>query len=97
MTSQPQQQKFVVSFDTNGGEPIESIKAIDGEVIGLPIPTKEGYLFSDWNNTYEPKALIDISSDVELEAAWDKAIIINLIDQSEQIKNTLLVRETTSK
>ena len=69
----------------------------DRYLVTEEIPIKEGYLFSDWNNTYGPKALIDISSDVELEAAWDKAIVINLIDQSEQIKNTLLVRETTSK
>ena len=71
MTPQPQQQKFVVSFDTNGGEPIESIKAIDGEVIGLPIPTKEGYYFTGWEFEDE-KGLYQYKIDkhITFKAGW---------------------------
>ena len=68
---QLQGEKFVVSFDTNGGEPIESIKATAGEVIGLPIPTKEGYYFTGWEFEDE-KGLYQYKIDkhITFKAGW---------------------------
>lgn len=40
---------FTVSFDTNGGSHIESVKVMHGEIVPMPeTPVKEGFVFSKW-------------------------------------------------
>lgn len=43
-------EKFIVTFDTNGGTPITDIKEVEyGACYGeLPTPVKEGYVFAGW-------------------------------------------------
>jgi len=65
---------YTVSFETRGGNIIESMKIIKGEEIEtLPIPQKDGYTFRYWEDKhgtpiYE-KALID--GDIQLYAVWE--------------------------
>ena len=41
-----------VSFETNGGTPVDSIDLLDQSVYGtLPVPTKDGYTFKGWSLT----------------------------------------------
>ena len=40
---------FIISFDSQGGTEVESVKAMYGDVLPeIPEPTKEGYTFKGW-------------------------------------------------
>lgn len=44
-----QNNGFTVSFDTNGGTSVESVKLLHGEVLPEQTdPTREGYVFTGW-------------------------------------------------
>ncbi len=63
-----------VSFDTNGGSTIASIKVVDGDLItGIEAPTKALYLFDAWmiNETTAWNLTSDkVTSDITLTAKW---------------------------
>lgn len=43
------EQKFTVTFDTDGGNEIKALEVKKGEKVTKPEdPTKEGYVFEDW-------------------------------------------------
>ena len=64
-------EKFIVSFDTDGGEPLESIRVSSGEVIALPIPTKENYIFTGWELEGEgPYYQYEITGHMTFKATW---------------------------
>lgn len=67
-----QSQKYTVSFDTNGGTPMESIEVVKGENIkNIQTPEKEGYLFVNWTKDgIEYKADSPITKDISLKANW---------------------------
>ena len=55
------EEEFTVTFDSNGGSPVQSQKIWDGGWVNRPSPepTKSGYLFVDWYK------------DAALTIAWD--------------------------
>lgn len=65
--------KISISFDSSGGNTIESIEQFVDKLYELPIPNKKGYTFDGWYNGSE---LIKISGvwtieeNVELTAKW---------------------------
>lgn len=63
---------YTVTFDTNGGTPIESIKIKKGETIkNAKEPTKEGYLFVSWLKDNQEFSLnTPITEDITLLASW---------------------------
>ena len=66
--------KFTISFDTNGGKSLSSIKVNNGDTSDLPKPEKEGYDFVGWY-TEDGKAFdfnTRITSDIKLIAKWQK-------------------------
>ena len=71
MTPPTNTEKFIVSFDANGGEPIESIEVVSGKVIALPIPTKENYIFTGWEYEGEgPYYQYEITEHMTFKATW---------------------------
>ncbi|MGM9733233.1 MAG: InlB B-repeat-containing protein, partial [Prevotella sp.] len=59
--------EYTVTFNTDGGSEIASIKVAYGSAITLPEnPTKEGYTFKEWENVPETMP----AKDVELKAIW---------------------------
>lgn len=66
------EKKYTVSFDTDGGSEIASIKVKGGEVVSLPeSPVKEGYIFSGWTLNDEIfDATLEIKEDITLKASW---------------------------
>ena len=68
------QKKYTLSFDTNGGEVIDSIEVVENAgVISLPIPKREGYIFKNWqseNEFFYNSILVD--KDMTLVAVWEK-------------------------
>lgn len=66
---------YTVSFNTDGGNEIESIEVTKGEVIeNIETPVKEGYLFVNWlKDGIEYKNDSPIKEDITLTANWVEA------------------------
>ncbi len=66
-------QIYTVTFDTDGGNTIESIVVNEGSTITETIPTKEGYNFLGWYyNDAEFDFTTKIESDITLKAKWEE-------------------------
>lgn len=71
-----QAKKYMITFDTNGGSTVESVKVKEKDQITKPSdPTREGYDFAGW---YYNGKLFDfnkeITKDMKLKAKWVKSI-----------------------
>ena len=67
-----QENKYTISFDTNGGKKLSAIKVNDGDTVNLPKPEKEGYIFVGWY-TEDGKAFdfnTVLTSNIKLIAKW---------------------------
>ena len=70
---------FTVSFDTDGGSHIESIKVMHSETVSIKEePVKEGYIFTGWYTDRDCTNSFDITTDtvttgMTLYAGWEKA------------------------
>ena len=69
----PESEKvYTISFDTDGGSKVNSIKIKANEYASKPTnPTKEGYIFKNW--TLNGKAFswnFKITSNIDLKAVW---------------------------
>lgn len=85
-----------ISFDTNGGEKVDSISVNANVETTLPIPTREGYVFKGWtvegNNvgtTYTP------TEEVTFVAVWNEAFKVTLVNNNETKDVTLVVENGT--
>ncbi len=74
-------KEYVVTFDSDGGSSIESVKVKENEKVEKPSdPTKEGYVFDSW---YLDDEIFDfntkITHDITLVAKWkvDSIILAN--------------------
>ena len=79
--AQWQANKYTVSFDANGGEPVSETKTLDygSEYGNLPTTTREGYTFLGWFTAAEGGQQIGvdvktvrIAEDHKLYAHWEK-------------------------
>ena len=70
---------FTVSFDTNGGSHIESVKVMHSQTVDMgEDPVKEGYIFTGWYTDRGCTDSFDIKTDtvttsMTLYAGWEKA------------------------
>lgn len=65
-------KKYTISFDTDGGNSLESITAKEKETITLPIAVKEGYIFNGWideTGKIIPSIYV-VTKDITLKATW---------------------------
>lgn len=74
VSSKTSKELYTVTFDTQGGTPIESIEVYDGEKISIDLATeKNGYDLKRW--TYKNKSWDfnknTVQSDMTLMANWD--------------------------
>ena len=69
---------FTVTFNSNGGSPLNSIKVMSGNTLSAPIsPKKDGYIFVGWytDSDFNEMFLFDdepIINDITLYAKWIK-------------------------
>lgn len=67
------QKSFTITFNTDGGTKIQSIKVKNGETLKLPEnPTKENYTFAGWLDE-DKEIIIDgskITKDIKLTSKW---------------------------
>lgn len=70
---------FTVSFDTDGGSHIESLKVMHSETLDIKEnPVKEGYVFTGWYTDRDCTDSFDIETDtvtnsMTLYAGWEKS------------------------
>ena len=65
-------KRYTISFNTDGGNSLESITAKEKETITLPIAVKEGYIFNGWideTGKIIPSIYV-VTKDVTLKATW---------------------------
>ena len=67
--------KMTISFDTDGGEPLDKITVICNKPLSLPKPVKKGYKFASWLDS-EGKSIDEDSKiaceDITLKASWEE-------------------------
>ena len=64
-----------LSFETNGGSEIETLRKLRGTRIDLSgyVPTKDGYVFTGWfadSSLTEKVTSVDLNSDTTVYAGW---------------------------
>ncbi len=73
-----QRKEYTVTFDSDGGSTLESIKVKENEKVKRPSnPTKDGYTFDDWY--YEDKVYdfdTKVTKDMTLKAHWKAGITL---------------------
>ena len=97
-------EKVTISFDTDGGSLISDIKVIKGNHLpNITNPTKEGYIFKEWQLNGETFDLTtSLESDITLKAKYTKGYVVsfdtnggNTISSVTVKKNTPVLEPTT--
>lgn len=66
---------FTVSFDTDGGSSVESVKVYHSETVSPETPVKEGYVFTGWytdkacTTEWDPETDV-VTGSMTLYAGW---------------------------
>ncbi len=64
--------KYVVTFDSNGGEEINPIYVDKNTTITLPIPVRVGYSFEGWlTGAIMYNLSLEVKENLELTAVWE--------------------------
>ena len=97
-------KKYTISFNTDGGNSIESITAKEKETITLPIAVKEGYIFNGWTNENGEiiPSIYVVTKDITLKATWvsESADTITIkfdTDGGSKIDDMIVVKGETLK
>ncbi|MCR5523074.1 MAG: InlB B-repeat-containing protein, partial [Clostridia bacterium] len=67
---------YTLNFDANGGSISQASKTVtyDSEIGELPVPVKQGYIFSGWFNEkgrqFKPESIVKFNADQNLTARW---------------------------
>ena len=97
-------KKYTITFNTDGGNSIESITAKEKETITLPIAVKEGYIFNGWTNENGEiiPSIYVVTKDITLKATWvsESADTITIkfdTDGGSKIDDMIVVKGETLK
>ena len=65
-------ETVTITFDANGGEPVEPMVVKKGEQVKLPTTTKKGYIFNGWldDNDDMPNDITSFDKDTKYTANW---------------------------
>lgn len=97
-------KRYTISFNTDGGNSLESITAKEKETITLPIAVKEGFIFNGWTDE-DGKILPSeyvVTKDATLKAVWvsetaDTITIKFDTDGGSKIDDMIVVKGETLK
>lgn len=97
-------KRYTISFNTDGGNSLESITAKEKETITLPIAVKEGYVFIGWTNENGEivPGIYVVTKDITLKATWisetaDTITIKFDTDGGSKIDDMIVVKGETLK
>ncbi len=79
--------KHTITFETNGGEEVQSVRVANGHCLAEPeTPLYEGYVFKGWYTNEELTDRYDFEASVKegftLYAAWEKETIKDVNDET---------------
>src|SRR5690554_1092302 len=79
-TSKPETNSYSITFNSNGGTTVSTIKADEDASINKPTnPTKEGFTFIDWYTDSSLSTKVDwpyvVTKDTTFYAKWEEVII----------------------
>lgn len=88
------EQRYKVTFESNGGSAVDAISVKEGLTIILEAPTKVGHTFKGWYTSngyeYEFTMATPVTRDITLYAKWEKEkYTINFHDESGKITSTI--------
>lgn len=87
--------KAQVSFDTDGGTAISSVKVEKGANYELPVPEKDGYEFEGWysSDDFSGDAVttVKVNGDVKYYAKWAQLFTVSLDANGGTVSQTSLV------
>lgn len=67
------EKTYTITFNTNGGDDVSSIKVTNGTIASLPTPNRSGYNFLGWyNGDVRYSVGTTINGDLTLTALWEK-------------------------
>ena len=91
-------EKYTVTFDTVGGNVIDSIEVEkNGKVTKPADPTKEGYIFKHWSLTENGETYdfnTQVTSNITLYAVWEEETEVPPVVETETLTRTLDVTIT---
>ena len=68
-------EKITITFDTDGGTPVESMEIVKGSQIDLPVTSKDGFTFEGWYDDVteiNKESISNITKDTTLKAKWSE-------------------------
>ena len=81
----PSIEEVTITFNSNGGEQVDTLSVEKGKTISLPTPTRENYIFDGWTLDGKPFTKDSIvTSDITLLAnwKWDERVWDGTVDSS---------------
>lgn len=76
VTPPPSIPEYTISFNSNGGNSVSSIKVSNGLITSLPTPKREGYEFLGWyNGDVKYSVGNKITGNITLTAKWNKIVL----------------------
>ena len=80
---------YLVSFDSNGGESVDSVLVNAGNNVTMPIPTRKWYDFVSWKlNGKDYNFNTPVTDNITLVADWKVSSTIVLVNGVDLIPNT---------
>ena len=75
-TPEPETKEFTISFNTQGGSAVSSVKTVNKKLATLPTTTKDGFTFDGWYTSAQGGTKVTTSkvyeADTTLYAHWTK-------------------------
>lgn len=85
-----------VSFDSEGGAPVDPVHADYGQKVTLPVPSRPGFQFMGWFTTPDGKgerlSELTLTTDTTVYASWKKAIPITDLTPAHKTERNILFR-----
>lgn len=83
-------------FDTEGGAPVDPVRADYGQKVSLPVPSRPGFQFMGWFTTPDGKgerlSELTLTTDTTVYASWKKAIPITDLTPAHKTERNILFR-----
>ncbi len=95
-------QTYTLTFNTDGGNEIQSMSAKKDETVSLPTPTKDGYLFDGWFTDAEKTNKLNsdsfvVKENITLYAGWVEGVTVTLDPKGGKLDSTKVMVKKGAK
>ena len=99
---EPGVETYRVAFETDGGQPVNSIQVRHNGTISLPSVTKSGFVFLGWYTGYLPGDVLftsqtEVTRNITLYAVWEReSFMITFIGNGGSFTQPLIAKATSN-